>query len=108
MKQDVAVFCSGFHGGFSLEDAVCGGTIVVGLEARLAKKERVLLSDGAVAGKALFQRWGKNLKGLFRVAHHARYLASLGFDRDLAFAARMNSLPVVPVYREGRIAPVKF
>jgi len=62
MKQDVAVFCSGFHGGFSLEDAVCGGTIV----------------------------------------------ASLGFDRDLAFAARMNSLPVVPVYREGRIAPVKF
>jgi 2-phosphosulfolactate phosphatase len=103
LKGDVAVFCAGLHGGFSLEDAVCGGTIVAGLEARLAKKDRILLSDGALAGKALFQRWGKNPKGLFKAAHHARYLASLGFERDLVFAARMNSLPVVPVYREGRI-----
>jgi 2-phosphosulfolactate phosphatase len=107
LKGDMAVFCAGLHGGFSLEDAVCGGTIVAGLESRLARRERVLLSDGALAGKALFQRWGKNLPGLFKVAHHARYLASLGFERDLAFAARMNSLPVVPVYREGRITSLK-
>ncbi len=108
LKRDVAVFCAGLHRGFSLEDAVCGGIIVAGLESRLAKKDKVLLSDGALAGKALFQRWGKNLKGLFRVAHHARYLASLRFERDLTFAARMNSLPVVPVYREGRITLLKI
>lgn len=103
VKGDVAVFCAGLHGGFSLEDAVCGGIIVAGLESRLAKKNKVILSDGALAGKALFQRWGKTPKGLFKAAHHARYLASLGFERDLVFAARMNSIPLVPVYREGRI-----
>jgi 2-phosphosulfolactate phosphatase len=96
---DVAVICSGLFGRFSLEDAVCGGMIV----SKLSFRRKVILSDGAVAGKLLARRYSRDILKMIQGSHHGTYLAGLGFGEDLAFAAQVDSLSVVPVLREGRI-----
>ena len=98
-KNDVAILCAGLLGQFSLEDAVCGGMLVAGLERR----RKVSLSDGAVAGKLLYKHLAKNLPGMLQSTHHGAYLAGMGFGQDLEFASRTDACEVLPVFREGRI-----
>lgn len=98
-EEDAAILCAGLLGQFSLEDAVCGGMIVAGL----AKRRKTSLSDGAVAGKLLFKRFGKNVLKMLQGSNHGAYLMSLGFGEDLTFAANVDSCGVLPVFREGRI-----
>jgi 2-phosphosulfolactate phosphatase len=100
---DIAILCAGMLGGLSLEDFVCGGAIVDEVLARLG--EGVETNDAAVAARSL---WDGAYRGrilqLFRDASHGRYLVSLGFERDLDLCADLDSVPLVPVVREGRIA----
>ncbi len=103
-RDDVAILCAGLLGQFSLEDAVCGGMLAAGLGG----KRKVRLSDGAVAGKLLYKRYARNLLGMLQASSHGAYLVGLGFGPDLELASRVDSLPVLPVYREGRITLVKF
>jgi len=98
-KDDVAILCAGLLGQFCLEDAVCGGMLVAGLEQR----RKVRLSDGAVAGKLLYKRFAKNLLAMLQASNHGFYLTSLGFGPDLEFASRTDACGVLPVFREGRI-----
>ncbi len=98
-RDEVDVVCAGLLGQFSLEDAVCGGMLVAGL----ARRRKVTLSDGAVAGKLLYQRYGRDILKMLQGSHHGRYLAGLGFGEDLAFASQVDLLPIVPVLSEGRI-----
>jgi len=98
-KDDVAILCAGLLGQFCLEDAVCGGMLVTGFGGR----RKVSFSDGAVAGKLLYKRHARNLLGMLQATNHGAYLTSLGFGPDLELASRTDSLPVLPVAREGRI-----
>ena len=44
-----------------------------------------------------------DIAGLLRESDHGTYLATLGFKDDLAFCARLDAVPCVPVLRDGRI-----
>jgi 2-phosphosulfolactate phosphatase len=97
---DVAVICAGTQGGFSLEDSACAGALV----SRLATAQRGLeLSDSAEMAMAFDRALGGDPEAILRRSEHGRYLISLGFEEDLPIAARVDSVPVVPHVREGRI-----
>jgi len=42
-------------------------------------------------------------EAVLRRSEHGRYLIELGFGEDLPLCARIDSVPVVPVVRDGRI-----
>jgi 2-phosphosulfolactate phosphatase len=97
---DSLIVCSGYEGGFSLEDAVCAGAIadrVVQLGAGLS------LGDGARACQILWQRFRSDLVGLFRQTDWGRRMLALGFESDLAVCAEVDATAVVPLMEGDRI-----
>jgi 2-phosphosulfolactate phosphatase len=80
---DVAVVCSGFKGGFALDDAYCAGRIVEALEG-----ER---TDAAIAASVVAHAWSSPLEGL-----NARTYGPPGLEADIEFCARVDLLTSVP------------
>jgi 2-phosphosulfolactate phosphatase len=97
---DSLIICSGYEGGFSLEDAVCAGAIV-DRAAQLATG--LTLGDGARACQVLWERYGSDLMGLFRETDWGRRMLALGFEADLAVCAELDAMDAVPLIRGDRI-----
>ena len=97
---DSLIVCSGYEGGFSLEDAVCAGAIV-DRAAQLATG--LILGDGARACHALWARFGSDLVRLFRETDWGRRILALGFEGDLAVCAELDATAVVPLMAGDRI-----
>jgi 2-phosphosulfolactate phosphatase len=98
--EDVVILCAGNEDRLSLEDFVCAG----GLVTRLARRGTVL-DDPAVAARAAFRSIGASLSRTLFATEHARRLTGLGFRPDLDLALRIDSVPLVPRFADGRIEP---
>ncbi len=101
MGRPVAILCSGRLEQFAIEDFVCGGRFVAGLQQEMPGAQ--ILNDGARAAVALYRHLDGTLEQVLRESTHGRYLASLGFEADLDFCSRIDSLPVVPALVEGKL-----
>ncbi len=97
----LVIVSSGMNDRFSLEDAVCTGMVA----AKLNDISPGIweMNDGAHAAIALFEKFGKDIRGMLLDSAHGRYLASLGFASDVEVSSRTDSVPVLPVLKEGRI-----
>jgi 2-phosphosulfolactate phosphatase len=80
---DVAIVCSGFKGGFALDDAYCAGRIVAALDGEP--------TDSAIAAAVLARAWPDPLAGL-----NARTYGPPGLEADIEHCARVDLLDVVP------------
>ena len=98
---DLYILCAGNQGRFSLEDAVCSGMLLNGLQSTLGNNFE--LNDSAVAAEVLLKKYAKRIKALLRNCDHGRYLTELGYSKDLPVCAEIDALQVVPIMREGRI-----
>ncbi len=97
---DLAIVCAGRNGRFSLEDAACAGALV----GRLTDGAPGLaLNDAAEAAREYDRAHGHAPEEILRRSDHGRYLIELGFEEDLPVCAMVDSVPVVPLLREGRI-----
>jgi 2-phosphosulfolactate phosphatase len=100
---DLTVVCAGRNGRFSLEDTACAGALV----RRLADVEPgIALNDAAEMAREYDRAHGHAPQTILRRSEHGRYLAGLGFEEDLTVCAAVDSVPVVPLLREGRITAV--
>jgi 2-phosphosulfolactate phosphatase len=99
--KDVSIICSGSAGKFSFEDAVTGGKYVSEFEKKLGRE--LEKNDGARASLHLFRREEADLYSALRNSVHGRFLVTLGFESDIREAAKVDSIPIVPVLAEGRI-----
>jgi 2-phosphosulfolactate phosphatase len=121
----VLLVCAGNKGQLSLEDWLCAGAMVARLvehdpatEAELPERPRTRVRrrltfladpDKAALGDSAYAAWAAHtaakpeMSRLLRSTEHARHLAELGFGADLDFALRVDSLPVVPRFADGRI-----
>ncbi len=100
--ENVTIICSGKEDRFSIEDAVCAGMIANRLMADTAWRDATLNDAGMVAS-LLGRRYEDRLQELLENCDHGRYLATIGMATDLALCAAVDSVPVIPVFREDRI-----
>jgi 2-phosphosulfolactate phosphatase len=98
--RDIVVICAGKEGRASLEDAAMAGLLV---ERVLDAAPGFVPDDGAHMARALWRSRNGDIAGLLRESGHGAYLATLGFEDDLEFCARLDAVPCVPVLRDGRI-----
>ena len=99
-KDDVTIVCAGRNGRFSLEDAACAGALI----HRLAlAKPSLTLNDAAAMARDYHREHGHAPEAILRRSEHGRYLIELGFEDDLPVCAAIDSAPVVPYLRDGRI-----
>lgn len=100
-ENDLVIVCSGREGSFSIEDTLCGGMLI----HQLATVHKVPLStnDAGSLALLLFRSNKSAIRESIRQGEHGRFLISLGFESDIDVASDVDSLPVVPVYRDGRL-----
>lgn len=98
--QDTTLVCSGREGVLCLEDLACAG-MIIRLVTEVVEAE---LTDAAKV--ALFtaeHNIGVSLVKFISQTEHGRYLDSIGMGEDLQFCTALNSAPIIPRFKEGRI-----
>lgn len=97
---DVSIVCAGKNKRFSLEDAACAGALI----RRLTDAgDGVAVNDAAAMAEEYDRTHGGSPEAILRRSEHGRDLVEMGFEEDLPVCAKVDSVPVVPVLREGRI-----
>lgn len=98
--SSAALVCAGREGRFALEDAVCAGAIVRGLEAEGVALEH---KDGALAAAALADLHLRDLESMMAETVAGAQLTGIGRGEDLAFCATVDRWDVVPRFRDRKI-----
>jgi 2-phosphosulfolactate phosphatase len=97
---DVALVCAGRERKFALEDAVCAGRYVRGIQRRLTGIET---NDAARFSMLLDRRLGSDLEAALRESEHGRALSDAGFAADIPVCAALDSVAILPVYSDRQI-----
>lgn len=100
-NQDVIIVCSGQEGSFSIEDTICGGMLIYLLINRHGVK--VALNDAASLALLLYESNEDAIGETIAQGEHGRFLASIGFGRDVEMSSEIDAVPVLPILRDGRL-----
>ncbi len=107
IEYNLAIICSGKENRFSLEDALCAGLLVDKLLAD--KKVQVMsLSDSALAARILYEKFRGNELAALKESDHGRYLTSIGFAKDIEYAAKLDITQALPILEENALRLYKL
>lgn len=98
---DLIIICSGQEGSFSIEDTICGGMLINLLMTR--HNRNITINDAGSLALLLFESNKDAIKQTIYQGEHARFLASIGFERDVDVSSEIDAVPVLPVLRDGRL-----
>ncbi len=99
--RDVVIVCSGHEGGFSIEDTICGGMLIHLLST--VHQKQVTVNDAGSLSLLLFRTNKTAIRQTLEQGEHGRFLTSIGFGRDVEIASEVDSMPVLPMLRDGRL-----
>ncbi|MFQ6008012.1 MAG: 2-phosphosulfolactate phosphatase, partial [Candidatus Zixiibacteriota bacterium] len=88
---------------FSIEDTICGGMVIHLLTTEHNKE--LSLNDAGSLALLLYRTNRTTLKSTIQQGEHGRLLAELGYADDVEIAAGVDTLPVLPILKEGRLIP---
>ena len=95
-ESDVILLCSGWLGKTNLEDTLCAGGIVAGLD------NFEIESDTALMAKALHENTNDILETM-KLSSHAKRLSGYDNKIDIEFCSRVNTQPIIPLLEGNQI-----
>ena len=95
-ESDVLLLCSGWLGKTNLEDTLCAGGIVAGLD------NYEIESDTALMAKALHDNTD-NILETMKLSSHAKRLSGYDNKVDIEFCSRVNTQPIIPILNGNQI-----
>ena len=95
-ESDVLILCSGWLGKTNLEDTLCAGGIVAGLD------NFEIESDTALMAKALHDNTDDILETM-KLSSHAKRLSGYDNKVDIEFCSRVNTQPIIPILNGNQI-----
>jgi len=99
---DVHIICAGREGDYSLEDTFCAGSLI--RELQVYHSGRLVRGNHqAVHAIELAEKYNDSYLEVLQQSEHGKYLESIGYEKDLIFCARRNAIPIVPIYKNGKI-----
>jgi len=105
IDEDFIIICSGKLNDFCLEDAVCAGMLLNKLNVgrNIEMKDSEIASINLCNDLAMIMNvpsQDKILK-MFKLSEHGKYLASIGFEKDLEICSKIDSYPSIPIFKNG-------
>ena len=100
-NKDAVIVCSGSEGGFSIEDTICGGLLIHQLAT--VHGVQTTLNDAGSLALLLFRSNKTALRQTIEQGEHGRFLTSIGFAGDVEIASAIDSIPVLPILKDGRL-----
>jgi 2-phosphosulfolactate phosphatase len=99
-QQPIVVLCAGRERRFSLEDALCAGSLLAAIRSRVP---RVRLNDAALAVAALERRYRSRLSAVIRRTAAARQIVEAGHADDIAYCLTRDRHQIVPIMSDQQI-----
>ncbi len=99
--HDVVMVCSGQEGSFSIEDTICGGMLIHLLQNKF--KKHITVNDAGSLALLLYRTNTTAIKQTLQSGEHGRFLTSIGFGADVETAAAVDTMPILPVLKDGRL-----
>lgn len=96
--RDILLFCAGWKNKVNLEDTVFAGYL-----AKLLSSHFSITDDATLAAIDLYKNAAADLKGYLQKASHVNRFKSLHIETDLEACLKMNTLTVLPEFRNGTI-----
>lgn len=90
--DSVQIICAGTDGQIALEDVLAAGAIL----AALQDSQAIIAGDGAAIALAAWESYQARISDAFETAAGGRNLIEAGYEKDLQFAAQVDSLDLVP------------
>ncbi len=107
LDEDFIIICSGKLSDFCLEDAVCAGMLLnklnVGRNLELLDSEIAAMNLANDLAMLLNIPSQEKILRLFNISEHGKYLAQIGFEKDLEICSKIDSYPIIPLFRNGVI-----
>lgn len=92
-RDKIILVCSGSHGEFSLEDFVCAKMMLDNFSFKKNFDTLQLIGLVDVNKNNYFE--------ICKNSRHAKNLLSKGFEEDVDFSLKMDTLDIVPIYRKN-------
>jgi 2-phosphosulfolactate phosphatase len=99
--KPIVILCSGRQGRFSLDDALCAGSLIRTLHE--GHTARIRMNDAALAASALERRYRAHLAAVMNRTAAARQIVEAGHAEDIAYCLTRDRHDVVPVMSERQI-----
>ena len=94
-SEDTLLVCSGWQGSPNLEDTLCAGGIISGLN------DYNTISDAAHIAKKLYESSKNNILKEMMKSSHAKRLSSYDNILDIEFCSKLNTQPIIPILKEN-------
>ena len=89
-KRDILLVCSGWKGSTNLEDTLCAGAIIAGLENFEYKSDTVIIS------KKLYDQSEDDILSNMKKSSHAKRLSGYDNIKDIEFCSQVDTQEVLP------------
>lgn len=107
LDEDFTIICSGKLNDFCLEDAVCAGMLLnklnVGRNLELMDSEVAAMNLSNDLAMLLNVPSQEKVLRMLNTSEHGRYLSQIGFEKDLEICSKIDSYPIIPLFRNGVI-----
>jgi 2-phosphosulfolactate phosphatase len=98
--KNTLILASGWKDKVNLEDTICGGAIAdILLETRKFRSNE----DSTVAAKFIYRSAREHLWSFLRASSHRRRLIKLNIQRDVKYCLTLNTVPCIPILRDGAL-----
>lgn len=97
---DVTIVCAGRRNRVSLEDTLCAGLLLYRL---WEGNEPAVVSDTAHIAFTLYANDKDNIEAKVRCGNHGQNLIDIGFEEDITYCLKTDSIPVLPHYHENQL-----
>ncbi len=97
--QNVLIACAAWKDVYNLEDHLCAGAIVLGLQ-----HTHTTNCDSARVGKTMYTAASNNLYTTLQDTAHYKRLSVYGLQADMAYCCNLNQHPVVVKYKGDKLA----
>jgi 2-phosphosulfolactate phosphatase len=103
--KNTLILASGWKDKVNLEDTICGGAIA---DILIESRKFHCVEDSTVAAKFMYRSAREHLWSFLRASSHRRRLKKLNIQRDVKFCLTANTVPCIPILRDGALVKLAY